>query len=268
MQRFILALLLLLAIGGLGYFFVYSARQERTVPDSPAASESAPSTVPPAPLPAQAPEVKDPVAVAELPAPPTGPLSDAPLSPGDAIVPGAQSDGNVRGLPSALANAQTTVQPPSTATATLDRSIGLPIAGLKAADVIDTFNDARGTGERRHEATDIMAARGTPVIAVDTGLVKKLFDSKIGGLTVYQFDSLEQYCYYYAHLDRYAEGLKEGMLIKRGDKIGYVGSTGNAETDNPHLHFGILKLGPEKKWWEDTIPVNPYPVLMRSFSRK
>jgi murein DD-endopeptidase MepM/ murein hydrolase activator NlpD len=96
---------------------------------------------------------------------------------------------------------------------------------------------------------------------MDDGIIKKLFNSKPGGLTIYLFDSSNAYCFYYAHLDRYAEGLKEGMFVKRGTVIGYVGSTGNADLNSPHLHLAILELGPEKKWWEGNKPINPYPVL-------
>jgi len=109
-----------------------------------------------------------------------------------------------------------------------------------------------------------MAPRGTPVLAVSDGQIKKLFVSKPGGLTIYQYDSNERYCYYYAHLDRYADGLKEGMRVRQGDLIGYVGSTGNADPNAPHLHFAILELGPAKEWWRDTLPINPYPLLIES----
>lgn len=113
---------------------------------------------------------------------------------------------------------------------------------------------------RRHEALDIPAPRGTPVYAVEDGRVVKLFSSKRGGLTVYQFDPTETYCYYYAHLDRYPKGLREGARIRRGDVVGYVGTTGNAPEQTPHLHFSIFKLGPEKKWWRGAA-INPYLVL-------
>jgi murein DD-endopeptidase MepM/ murein hydrolase activator NlpD len=141
--------------------------------------------------------------------------------------------------------------------------IGLPIAGLQLKDIQDTFSQLRG-GTRPHEATDIVAPRGTPVLAVDAGTIKKLFNSKPGGLTVYQFDSAAVYCYYYGHLDHYAVRVKEGMAVKRGDVIGYVGTTGNAPANTPHLHFVIFKLGPEKRWWEGT-PINPYPFLIDAF---
>jgi len=140
------------------------------------------------------------------------------------------------------------------------RSLTFPIAGLKLQDLQNSFNDARGE-THRHEATDILAPRGSPVMAVDDGTIRKLFTSRQGGLTVYQFDPEEIYCYYYAHLDHYAEGLEEGMPVRRGQVIGYVGTTGNAPANTPHLHLAVFKLGPEKRWWEGK-PINPYPALI------
>jgi murein DD-endopeptidase MepM/ murein hydrolase activator NlpD len=139
------------------------------------------------------------------------------------------------------------------------RGLLLPVYGIDAKDLHDTFTEARGAGSRSHEAIDILAPRGTPVRAVEDGVVKRLFTSAQGGLTVYQFDPTETYCYYYAHLDRYAWGLKEGTALKKGDLVGHVGTTGNAPRDTPHLHFTIFKLGPEKLWWQGT-PVNPYLI--------
>ena len=142
------------------------------------------------------------------------------------------------------------------------RRLVIPVQDVPIGNIRDTFDESRGT-ERKHEATDILAARGTPVLAADDGMVQKLFLSKPGGITIYQFDPTEQYCYYYAHLDQYADGIHEGMRVRRGDVIGYVGSTGNASETAPHLHFGVFKLGPEKQWWEGT-PINPYPILMEA----
>ena len=139
------------------------------------------------------------------------------------------------------------------------RGLLLPVRGVDAAALTDTYNDTRG-GARIHEALDIMAARGTPVVAAADGTVVKLFTSRAGGLTVYQFDPGRTHAYYYAHLDAYAPGLKEGRRLRRGDPVGTVGSTGNASPDAPHLHFAIFRLGPERRWWEGT-PVNPYPLL-------
>lgn len=138
--------------------------------------------------------------------------------------------------------------------------IAMPVEGARTTDLHDDFEELRGR-RRRHEAIDIMAPRGTPVLAAVDGSIEKLFTSKAGGLTIYEFDRNREYCYYYAHLDRYAEGLKEGQLVHRGDSMGYVGSTGDAVPQAPHLHFAIFRLGPEKQWWVGT-PINPYPYLL------
>ncbi|MFL6675722.1 MAG: M23 family metallopeptidase [Massilia sp.] len=135
----------------------------------------------------------------------------------------------------------------------------VPVEGIKASELADTFDQPRGK-ERQHQALDIMAPKGRKVLAAGDGKVVKLFNSKPGGLTVYQFDPDEKYAYYYAHLDRYAEGLKEGATLRRGDLVGYVGSTGNADPKAPHLHFAVVALTPEKQWWKGT-PINPFPLL-------
>ncbi len=143
--------------------------------------------------------------------------------------------------------------------------ISEPLKDLKASDIRDTFEQRRGLS-RRHEATDIMAPRGTPVLAVNDGKIEKLFLSKPGGNTIYQFDPSGRYCYYYAHLDRYAPGLAAGKFVHRGEIIAYVGSTGNANPSDPHLHFEIHELTPEKRWWQGT-PINPYPYLIAALSK-
>lgn len=138
-------------------------------------------------------------------------------------------------------------------------SLLIPVAGVKPAQLRDTYSQPRGD-ERMHEALDIVAPAGTPVHAVADGRVVKLFNSKPGGLTIYQFDPSEKYSYYYAHLERYADTLIEGQHVRRGDVIGYVGATGNADPATPHLHFAMYELGPEKNWWQGK-PINPYPLL-------
>ncbi len=135
----------------------------------------------------------------------------------------------------------------------------IQVKGIEARQLSDTYNESRGAG-RPHEAIDIVAPRGTPVIAVADGKVVKLFNSKPGGLTVYQFDLDEKLAYYYAHLDSYAPGLAEGQQLKRGELVGYVGTSGNANPATPHLHFAIFVLSPEKRWWKGTA-INPYPLL-------
>ena len=139
-----------------------------------------------------------------------------------------------------------------------------PIAGLTVADLRDMFAEVHNG--HAHEAIDIMEPRGTPVHAVTPGMIAKLFLSKAGGNTVYEFDEPGVYCYYYAHLDRYADGLKEGARVGRGDVIGYVGSTGNAAANAPHLHFAVFELGPAREWWKGT-PVDPYPALVAAVQR-
>jgi murein DD-endopeptidase MepM/ murein hydrolase activator NlpD len=134
----------------------------------------------------------------------------------------------------------------------------VPIAGVSAKSLHDTFYEMRDG--HAHEALDIPAPRGTPVGATDEGNIVKLFTSKKGGLTVYQFDDAQTYCYYYAHLDRYAPGLREGMLLHPGEVLGYVGTTGDASLGAPHLHFAVFRLGPEKNWWHGT-PLDPLPLL-------
>ena len=150
------------------------------------------------------------------------------------------------------------VTPPPRERFIADRKLAFPVKGYNLTNLRDNFDESRG--KRKHEALDIMAPRGTPVVAVDDGRVAKLFRSAAGGITVYQFDPEEKYVYYYAHLDGYAKGLAEGMALKRGDVVGFVGSTGNAPAHAPHLHFTIFELGPDKKWWKGAA-INPYPLL-------
>ena len=135
----------------------------------------------------------------------------------------------------------------------------IPVPGVSALEMRDSYEDPRGP-DRVHAAIDIMAPTGTPVLAVDAGVIVKLFDSKPGGLTIYQFNPAGELAYYYAHLDRYADALQEGDRVEPGQLIGYVGASGNADPTAPHLHFAIFRLGPEKRWWEGT-PLNPYPLF-------
>ena len=100
----------------------------------------------------------------------------------------------------------------------------------------------------------------TPVIAVEAGIIARLFNSKAGGITIYQFDPTTTYAYYYAHLERYAPGLEEGATVSRGQVIGYVGTSGNAPENTPHLHFAIFVLNEDKHWWQGT-PIDPFTVL-------
>jgi murein DD-endopeptidase MepM/ murein hydrolase activator NlpD len=139
------------------------------------------------------------------------------------------------------------------------RGLTIPVQGFERSHIVSNFDQNRGGG-RKHEALDIMSPRGTPVLAAEDGRIARLFASARGGLTIYQFDPSERFCYYYAHLDHYAPNLKEGQGVRRGDDIGFVGTTGNAPPNAPHLHFAISRLGPDKKWWGGD-PLDPALVL-------
>ena len=138
------------------------------------------------------------------------------------------------------------------------RILDIPVTGVVASQLNDNYTQERAGGVP-HEALDIMAPRGTPVLAVEDGRIAKLFLSKPGGITLYQFDPSGDYTYYYAHLDSYADGIVEGGKLRKGQVIGYVGSSGNASPDAPHLHFAIFKLNIEKQWWRGK-PINPFLV--------
>jgi peptidoglycan LD-endopeptidase LytH len=139
------------------------------------------------------------------------------------------------------------------------RKLDMPVDNVRRDQLVRSFEDRRGQ-ERSHEALDIPAPRHTPVRAVEDGTIARLFLSKAGGTTIYQFDPTGRYCYYYAHLERYADGLKEGGKVDRGQVIGYVGTSGNAPKNAPHLHFAVFRLTADRHWWEGT-PLDPYDVL-------
>jgi murein DD-endopeptidase MepM/ murein hydrolase activator NlpD len=179
---------------------------------------------------------------------PAPPPSDAPAG-------GSSARG--RAVPPAARGTDAAAAPPADL---LSRDLVIPVQGVTASELQPTFHAERGA--RTHEAIDVLAPRGTPVLAAEAGEIAKLFYSIRGGKTIYQFERSGRYCYYYAHLDSYARGLKEGRQVREGEVIGYVGSSGNADEDAPHLHFAIFKLGPEKRWWEGT-PIDPYPLLAR-----
>lgn len=214
-------------------------------------AETAPTLPPPAPV---APAPLAPASVAGWP-PPAGEIT----WPSPSAIPGDSTDHLMD--PKAFAP-PSDLKPPeipdvSDFSRLRSRGLRLPVEGFDVRGLRDNFAEKRGA--RVHEAIDLLSPRGTPVVAVDDGVVKKLFTSAAGGLTVYQFDPSETYAYYYAHMDRYAEGLAEGKVLKKGDRVGYVGTTGNAPPGTPHLHFTIFKLGADKRWWEGT-PINPYPL--------
>ena len=139
------------------------------------------------------------------------------------------------------------------------RALIVPVEGVSPERIPDTFDAPRGRS-RTHRAIDILAPRGTPVLSADDGRVLRVARNKAGGLTVYATDEGERLVYYYAHLDRYADGLEEGMKLAKGTVIGYVGTTGNAPKDTPHLHFQVMRREPDKRYWEGT-PIDARPFL-------
>jgi murein DD-endopeptidase MepM/ murein hydrolase activator NlpD len=134
----------------------------------------------------------------------------------------------------------------------------MPLDHMDVETMKGGFQEHRGS--RPHEAADLLAPRNTPVHAVEGGSIAKLFVSKAGGFTIYQFDPAGQLCYYYAHLDHYADGLHEGQTVSAGDVIGYVGTTGNAPPNTPHLHFAVFELNDDRQWWKGRA-VDPYPLF-------
>jgi murein DD-endopeptidase MepM/ murein hydrolase activator NlpD len=139
------------------------------------------------------------------------------------------------------------------------RQLELPVQGAARRDLRDSFDERRGS-THNHEAIDIRAPRHTAILAVEDGTIARLFESKPGGTTIYQFDPTSRYAYYYAHLERYADGLREGDHVRRGQLLGYVGTSGNAPKDTPHLHFAIFQLTEKKRWWQGS-PIDPYEVM-------
>lgn len=144
------------------------------------------------------------------------------------------------------------------------RPLVVPVAGIEPARLSDSYSAGRDGGARRHNAIDIMAPRGTPVVAADSGRILRLSRSALGGITIYATDPAERLVYYYAHLAGYRDGLEQGMAIARGDTLGFVGSTGNASADAPHLHFQVMLMPAERRNYWNGEPVNPFPVLVAS----
>ncbi|HEU5162127.1 MAG TPA: peptidoglycan DD-metalloendopeptidase family protein [Thermoanaerobaculia bacterium] len=197
----------------------------------------------PAVLTAQAAEPSD----AEAAAP-----SETPFAPMIEGVPPPADDPATR-------PAVTPVRAVASVNASASEALAIPVAGIVPSMLRDHYDDARGS--RVHHAIDIPAPRGTPVLASVDGTIAKLFVSAAGGITIYEFDEEERWVYYYAHLDGYAPGLTEKQKVKRGEVIGFVGTSGNAPPGVPHLHFAIERLPASKEWWKGEA-VNPYPLLV------
>ncbi len=146
----------------------------------------------------------------------------------------------------------------------LSRGMEIPVAGKTLEQLQDTFDEGRDGG-RVHRALDILAPRGTPVIAADSGRLLRISFNALGGNSIYATDPLGRVVYYYAHLDAYQPGLVQGAPVARGDTLGFVGTTGNAPKDTPHLHFQVMRMPPDGKYW-DGDPINPYPLFLLTLS--
>jgi len=188
--------------------------------------------------------------------------SDATPQATQEISPSAKSEAGI--TPHAPAGTEVSpalIPSPAPTVITPPGNLIVPVAGVRADQLRDTFADARSEG-RVHDAIDIAAPRGTPVLAAADGAIMKLFPSERGGITIYQLSADSKYIYYYAHLERYAEGLAVGHFAKQGETIAYVGDTGNAGAGNYHLHFSVAVVSDPKRYWEGT-NINPYPLLRR-----
>jgi peptidoglycan LD-endopeptidase LytH len=155
------------------------------------------------------------------------------------------------------------VAPAEIATIVVPSGLVVPVAGVRPDQLYDSWGDARGGGTRGHQALDIPAPRGTPVLAAAKGRVEKLWQSEAGGTTLYIRSPTGRLSYYYAHLDRYAPGISEGAVVSAGQPIATVGDSGNAGPGNTHLHFGMSLMAPGDNWAGGR-PVNPYPLLAAS----
>lgn len=210
-------------------------RVRRTRSDTPTTN-----AVPVSPINSREPEVSP---TDQTPSPPPTASPDIPLSE-----PGLSVDTN---------QTPQNAPPPSSFVGTV--KLIIPVAGVKPEQLLDTFSDARSEG-RAHDAIDIPAPAGTPVVAASDGEIGRLLQSERGGTTIYQLTPDKKLVFYYAHLQRYADGLYPGKFVRQGEVIGYVGDTGNAGAGNYHLHFSIGTLADPKRYWEGT-NFNPYPLL-------
>jgi murein DD-endopeptidase MepM/ murein hydrolase activator NlpD len=200
-----------------------------TPPNTPETTQSTPSTTPS----------------------PSAEASPAPSSPTSTPTP-------TSGAPQTSPNA---TAPAGGATSANASGLLIPVAGIRPEQLQDTYTQSRSAG-RTHNSIDIMAARNTPVLAAADGQIIKLFNSERGGITLYQLGTDQRTVYYYAHLERYADGITENRFARRGELLGYVGDTGNAGRDNCHLHFAIWLVTDPKRFW-DGENVNPYPLLTK-----
>lgn len=214
-----------------------------------------PATVEPTALPTQTPQPSPSVSPSVEASPSASPSASS--SPN--VSPSASPNGSPSASLSSPAAQSPSPTPPPNSNAHSNANLLIPVAGVRADQLRDTFDDARSEG-RVHDAIDIMAAKDTPVIAAADGTVVRLFQSAKGGTTLYVRGTDERTIYYYAHLDRYADGITENKFVRRGELLAYVGDTGNAGAGNYHLHFAIWTVDDPKRFWDGN-NINPYPLL-------
>lgn len=151
----------------------------------------------------------------------------------------------------------------STASADIEylrsRQIIVPVAGADMTRVEDSFNEPRD-GDRVHRAIDILAPRGTPIVSADDGRIVRMTTSTLGGISMYTVDPETRIVYYYAHMDRYNDAMAPGKTISKGDTLGFVGTTGNAPKNTPHLHFQVMRWPADGKYWNGD-PIDPFSLL-------
>ena len=179
--------------------------------------------------------------------------------PGE-FAPATEPDGQGEATPTVSAARRSEPVAP-TVLLSMSGQLVIPVLDVSAAELTDTYSEARGDGGQPHEAIDIMAPAGTPIVAAGPGTIERLFLSKAGGNAIYLRSRDRQTLHYYAHLQDYAPGLQEGQQVRRGQRLGTVGVTGNADPAAPHLHFAILRTTPDAEWWEPARAVNPFPRL-------
>jgi murein DD-endopeptidase MepM/ murein hydrolase activator NlpD len=238
--RIRLLFVILIVLGALVAFVWILSRKSQTgqvatvtLPSDANSSSAPPAVEPPLEVPSPLPNVESTIA----PTPTQSPITENTTPPSQSI-------------PS----------PQASPAAPNSSSLLIPVEGVRPEQLRDTFQDSRSEG-RVHDAIDIPAPRGTPVLAAADGRIVKLFQSVPGGITLYQLGADNHTIYYYAHLDRYVDGLKEGYFARRGEVIAYVGDTGNAGAGNYHLHFSVLIVSDPKRYWDGT-NINPYPLLL------
>jgi murein DD-endopeptidase MepM/ murein hydrolase activator NlpD len=215
--------------------------------------------------------ISQPTSTGELSLPPNDAASTtapsaaptaAASSPSPEVSPAAHGSSSPAATPSpSFNNAPPAPHAPAGAADSSGAALQIPVAGIRPEQLQDTYTQSRSEG-RTHNAIDIMAARNTPVVAAVDGTVVKLFQSERGGITLYQLGTDNRTVYYYAHLERYADGLAENRFMRRGELLGYVGDSGNAGRDNCHLHFSIWLVNDPKRFWEGE-NINPYPLLTK-----